>query len=161
MSEFFSIPVIKIELCYHILNFITRFSLFSGSNCEHNHNECSSNPCRNGATCEDGLDQFTCNCRAGYTGMNYTQLYLPMHNFCFFQGQFAKRTLTNVCPIRASTKGVALTKSMASCVIVLWVTMTTFAHPMSTNVTAVLALMTVPALMELTSEHLIHPRSTS
>ena len=31
-------------------------------------NECSSNPCKNGATCTDATNQYTCQCVAGYTG---------------------------------------------------------------------------------------------
>ena len=29
--------------------------------------ECSSDPCMNGATCLDELDQFSCQCAAGFT----------------------------------------------------------------------------------------------
>ena len=32
--------------------------------------ECSSNPCLNGATCVDGTNGYTCTCVAGYTGTN-------------------------------------------------------------------------------------------
>ena len=31
-------------------------------------NKCSSNPCKNGGTCKDGLNGFTCGCTEGYTG---------------------------------------------------------------------------------------------
>ena len=31
-------------------------------------NECHSDPCMNGATCEDGVFQYTCDCVDGYTG---------------------------------------------------------------------------------------------
>ena len=30
--------------------------------------ECSSNPCMNGATCTDAVNSYTCACVAGYTG---------------------------------------------------------------------------------------------
>ena len=33
-------------------------------------NECIPNPCLNGAVCVDGLNGYTCNCPAGYTGVN-------------------------------------------------------------------------------------------
>lgn len=31
-------------------------------------NECSSNPCLNGATCVDAVDGYECDCRSGYEG---------------------------------------------------------------------------------------------
>ena len=30
--------------------------------------ECASNPCANGGTCEDGDNLFTCTCAAGFMG---------------------------------------------------------------------------------------------
>ena len=30
--------------------------------------ECGSNPCQNGGTCQDGLNAYQCNCASGYTG---------------------------------------------------------------------------------------------
>ena len=30
--------------------------------------ECESNPCKNGASCVDGIGSYTCNCPQGYTG---------------------------------------------------------------------------------------------
>ena len=32
--------------------------------------ECESNPCQNGGTCEDGVGAYSCTCIAGYTGEN-------------------------------------------------------------------------------------------
>ena len=32
--------------------------------------ECSSNPCENGATCSDGINEYNCQCAAGYMGAN-------------------------------------------------------------------------------------------
>ena len=32
--------------------------------------ECSSNPCENGGTCIDGINEYSCQCVAGYTGTN-------------------------------------------------------------------------------------------
>ena len=32
-------------------------------------NECASFPCNNGGTCIDGIDYFSCECMAGYTGV--------------------------------------------------------------------------------------------
>ncbi|XP_052259240.1 uncharacterized protein LOC127863655 isoform X2 [Dreissena polymorpha] len=41
---------------------------FNGINCEIDTDECRSAPCKNGATCEDGIDKFICHCPDGYTG---------------------------------------------------------------------------------------------
>ena len=30
--------------------------------------ECTSNPCSNGGTCQDAVNSYTCNCIPGYTG---------------------------------------------------------------------------------------------
>ena len=30
--------------------------------------DCASQPCKNGATCNDGINSFTCTCRPGFTG---------------------------------------------------------------------------------------------
>ena len=32
--------------------------------------ECDSNPCRNGATCKDGVNTYQCQCRNGFRGLN-------------------------------------------------------------------------------------------
>lgn len=44
------------------------FLFFIGRVCNVNINECESNPCMNGATCEDGIASFTCYCPTGFTG---------------------------------------------------------------------------------------------
>jgi hypothetical protein len=36
-----------------------------GDRCDQNINECSTNPCRNGATCVDTFGNYTCICRSG------------------------------------------------------------------------------------------------
>ena len=33
-------------------------------------NECASDPCLNGASCEDGVNGFICECPDGFTGVN-------------------------------------------------------------------------------------------
>lgn len=41
---------------------------FTGLRCEININECASNPCANGSTCIDRINDYTCTCPPGYTG---------------------------------------------------------------------------------------------
>ena len=36
--------------------------------CAINTDECAANPCKNGGTCADGVNKFTCTCPAGFTG---------------------------------------------------------------------------------------------
>ena len=33
-------------------------------------NECDSNPCKNGAVCNDHVNRYSCDCVVGYTGTN-------------------------------------------------------------------------------------------
>ena len=33
-------------------------------------NECLSNPCKNGGTCTDFINYYSCQCAAGYSGVN-------------------------------------------------------------------------------------------
>ncbi len=33
-------------------------------------NECTSNPCQNGAVCKEGVNKYTCTCAAGYEGVH-------------------------------------------------------------------------------------------
>lgn len=41
---------------------------FTGTYCHENINDCSSNPCRNGGTCIDGISSFECVCPGGWEG---------------------------------------------------------------------------------------------
>ena len=38
------------------------------THCETDIDECSSDPCENGATCQDEVNQYSCLCAGGYTG---------------------------------------------------------------------------------------------
>ena len=46
------------------------FFFIPGHNCEINTDDCASSPCRNGATCNDGIFAYTCTCATGWTGKN-------------------------------------------------------------------------------------------
>eukprot|EP00058_Branchiostoma_floridae_P004762 XP_002590250.1 hypothetical protein BRAFLDRAFT_132333 [Branchiostoma floridae] len=41
---------------------------YAGPYCEVDVNECNSDPCQNGATCQDLINGFNCNCTTGWTG---------------------------------------------------------------------------------------------
>ncbi|KAL4239474.1 hypothetical protein ACF0H5_000289 [Mactra antiquata] len=43
---------------------------YTGSLCQHNIDECSSNPCQNGGICLDEIAGYSCNCLIGYNGTN-------------------------------------------------------------------------------------------
>lgn len=36
--------------------------------CQINVDECVNNTCKNGASCIDGIAEYSCKCRTGYTG---------------------------------------------------------------------------------------------
>ena len=46
------------------------FPFLSGVNCEINIDECAVDPCENGATCVDGINDFVCECVPGFEGRN-------------------------------------------------------------------------------------------
>ncbi|KAK2846543.1 hypothetical protein Q5P01_009542 [Channa striata] len=43
---------------------------FSGKNCEIETNECDSNPCKNGGSCKDLVNDYSCACPQGFYGKN-------------------------------------------------------------------------------------------
>ena len=50
---------------------------FSGQNCETDVDECAGNPCRNGGTCSDGINNFTCSCPPTHMGRTCELAYDP------------------------------------------------------------------------------------
>lgn len=42
----------------------------AGVNCEENLDECLSNPCQNGGTCDDRENGYVCTCMPGYAGLH-------------------------------------------------------------------------------------------
>ena len=44
----------------------TKYDVFFASDT----NECASNPCQNGAECDDEVNRYTCECKPGYVGTN-------------------------------------------------------------------------------------------
>lgn len=45
---------------------------FEGERCEVNIDDCKSHTCQNGATCIDGVENYTCQCAQGFTGKKYS-----------------------------------------------------------------------------------------
>ena len=44
---------------------------FAGARCETDINECASNPCQQGGTCDDQVNGFTCSCPPGFAGIGF------------------------------------------------------------------------------------------
>lgn len=52
---------------------------FVGIFCEQDVDECSVDPCQNGATCVDMVADYTCVCPLGYTGNDHSTIMDMMH----------------------------------------------------------------------------------
>lgn len=58
------------------------FSL-SGPTCANNIDECASQPCLNGGSCLDHVNDFTCNCSPQFMGTTCNETYNPcVENSC-------------------------------------------------------------------------------
>ncbi|XP_014470812.1 PREDICTED: protein eyes shut-like [Dinoponera quadriceps] len=53
---------------------------YTGINCEINWDECWSDPCFNGGTCNDGIASYNCTCTDGFVGVNCEQKYSECSN---------------------------------------------------------------------------------
>ena len=45
---------------------------YSGATCQHDIDECASQPCQNGAECLDMIDEYMCDCSLGFSGQQRT-----------------------------------------------------------------------------------------
>lgn len=74
---------------------------FTGENCSVNIDECESEPCQNGATCEDGTNAYACLCSAGFQGEASRNLrtHLPGLVFlgCLSLSRGTSATLMKLC----------------------------------------------------------------
>jgi hypothetical protein len=50
---------------------------WAGINCNMNIDDCANNPCKNSATCVDGINDFTCICETGWRGKHCEILISP------------------------------------------------------------------------------------
>ena len=66
LSDFTSIFCISLFIFLFLILFFTFIFHYTISFADIN--ECASSPCKNGATCKDGRNSFTCTCKPGYTG---------------------------------------------------------------------------------------------
>lgn len=64
--------IISKLMCFIIHSLIVIRSIHSheGVNCEENLDECLSNPCQNGGSCDDRNNGYVCYCPLGYAGLH-------------------------------------------------------------------------------------------
>jgi len=72
-------------VCCILFSFSNSSVSCTGARCETDVNECASNPCQQGGTCEDELNGFTCSCLPGFIGRLFTCvcLWIFYINFLF------------------------------------------------------------------------------
>jgi len=80
---------------------------FTGKKCEINIDDCASRPCKQNATCIDGIDSFTCRCPAGFGGddcgrmTDSCRLLMPCKNM----GQCVNKGFSFTCKCPAGWEG--------------------------------------------------------
>ena len=88
------------------------FLIFSGTTCEINVDECSSNPCQNNATCVDDVNGYICECHQGFRGKKVcfvgvaTMLVEPRPYKCVGSGKsLLMSTNTCICECHQGFRG--------------------------------------------------------
>ena len=101
--------------------------MLTGVHCQTDTDDCNPNPCNNGATCSDRVDDFACTCAPGYEGepltstsVTHSNRFPPARmfkcNHCdrCFQVRLARRTRTSARRTRAITAPSVTTASTAT-----------------------------------------------
>ena len=71
---------------------------YTGATCEEDIDDCGpSNPCMNGATCIDGVNEFTCNCTAGWSGVTCNVCLLERCAICTSNGNQSYAAVCSEC----------------------------------------------------------------
>ncbi|MRB67813.1 hypothetical protein GH825_31145, partial [Bacillus thuringiensis] len=65
---------------------------YTGARCQTNINECSPNPCKNGATCRDRVNHFVCSSKLGWKGAIWDENAIV-------DGQWARWTKWGECSV--------------------------------------------------------------
>ena len=56
------------QMCKKLVSMAKTVTVLKTAQCLVDVNECSSNPCQNSGTCNDGVNGYTCDCVPGYVG---------------------------------------------------------------------------------------------
>ncbi|XP_060601390.1 sushi, nidogen and EGF-like domain-containing protein 1 [Ruditapes philippinarum] len=81
----YNCPCMEPEQCYVQDRFLAcncTDSGFTGCYCETNIDDCDPNPCLNGGTCIDGVNNYTCTCVDGWSGRNCEESNVCFSNPC-------------------------------------------------------------------------------
>ncbi|XP_046744297.1 cubilin [Diprion similis] len=84
-------------------------------------NECASNPCQNGGTCEDMIDGYKCRCREGWEGprcnddVNECAIYAGTDLGCQNGAECTNRPGTYECRCKGHYYGIHCTKQSMAC----------------------------------------------
>jgi hypothetical protein len=79
---------------------------YEGSRCESDVDECASIPCKNGGTCNDALDEFSCSCTSGFNGERCetpVPCFLECPDQCNMNGQCEYDVKLGQCMCACST----------------------------------------------------------
>ncbi len=87
---------------------ITHFILgFSGQNCSVNIDDCDNHMCQNGGSCVDGINKYTCECPAEFTGkfceIEPMVAQVNIYSIYIFKNSIFNNVRLSICKIDVST----------------------------------------------------------